>query len=115
MATVTATVFAIQAVGAIGLTFLARSTAGAAACVIAFGLGFGVATIARPAIVAARYGTANYATIAAAMTLPITLSRALAPLAAAAVPSKAFLITAGLICLTSAALLRSTPRGLDHR
>jgi predicted MFS family arabinose efflux permease len=106
MANVTAAVFAIQAVGAIGLTFLAPSTAGAAACVIAFGLGYGVATIARPAIVADRYGTANYATIAAAMTLPITLSRALAPLAAASVPSKAFLITAGLICVTSAVLLR---------
>jgi predicted MFS family arabinose efflux permease len=109
MARVTATVFAIQAVGAIGLTVLAPSTAGAAVCVIAFGLGFGVATIARPAIVADRYGTANYATIAAAMTLPITLSRAFAPLAAAAVPPNAFLVTAGLVCLTSAALLGSTP------
>jgi MFS family permease len=105
MASVTAAVFAIQAAGAIALPFLSRSTAGAAACVIAFGLGYGVATIARPAIVADRYGTANYATIAATMTLPITLSRALAPLAAAAVDPNAFLVTAGLICITSAVLL----------
>jgi predicted MFS family arabinose efflux permease len=107
MAAVTATVFAIQAVGAIALTVVSRSTAGAAACVIAFGLGYGVSTIARPAIVADRYGTANYATIAATMTLPITLSRALAPLAAAAVAPNAFLVTAGLTCLTSALLLGS--------
>ena len=65
MTAVTAVVFAIQAVGILALPHLGRSTAGAAACVIAFGLGFGVATIARPAIIAARYGTARYATIAA--------------------------------------------------
>jgi predicted MFS family arabinose efflux permease len=110
MATVTAAVFAVQAVGAIALTMLSRSTAGAAACVIAFGLGYGVSTIARPAIVADRYGTANYATIASAMTLPITLSRAVAPLAAAAVAPNAFLITAGLICLISSILLAGTRR-----
>jgi MFS family permease len=105
MATVTAAVFVVQAVGAIALTLVSRSTVGAAVCVIAFGLGYGVATIARPAIVADRYGTANYATIAATMTLPVTLSRALAPLAAAAVAPNAFLISAGLICLISAVLL----------
>jgi len=63
MARVTAVVFAVQAVGLIALPYLGRTTAGAAACVIAFGLGFGVGTIARPAIVADRYGTARYATI----------------------------------------------------
>ena len=42
----------------------ADTAGGAAVCVIAFGLGFGVATIAKPAIVADRYGTARYATIA---------------------------------------------------
>jgi predicted MFS family arabinose efflux permease len=118
MAAVTSAVFAVQAVAAIALTFVGRSTTGAAACVIAFGLGYGVATIARPAIVADRYGTANYATIAAAMTLPVTLSRALAPLAAAAVAPNAFLITAGLICLASALLLagaRRTRSSGDHQ
>jgi predicted MFS family arabinose efflux permease len=105
MASVTAAVFVVQAVGAIALTLVSRSTIGAAVCVIAFGLGYGVATIARPAIVADRYGTANYATIAATMTLPVTLSRALAPLAAAAVAPNAFLITAGVTCLIGAVLL----------
>jgi predicted MFS family arabinose efflux permease len=105
MATVTAAVFTVQAAGAIALPHLGRSTAGAAACIVAFGLGFGVATIARPAIVADRYGTARYATIAATMTLPITLARGLAPLAAATLTPDAFLTTTGFVCLASAALL----------
>ncbi|MFC7483659.1 MFS transporter [Luedemannella flava] len=80
MTTITAAVFALQAVSVLALPYLGRSTVGAAICVTGFGLGFGVATIARPAILADRYGTARYATIAATMTTPITATRALAPL-----------------------------------
>lgn len=105
MATATAAVFAVQSVGIVMLALVGRSIVGAAACVVAFGLGFGVATIARPAILADRYGTSRYATIAAAMAVPITLARAFAPLAAAAAPADAFLVAAALLCLLSAALL----------
>jgi predicted MFS family arabinose efflux permease len=105
MTTVTAIIFAVQAVGVLVLPHLGRTTGGAAICVIAFGLGFGVATIARPAIVADRYGTARYATIAAGMTLPMTLAKAFAPLAGAALAPNTFLTAAGISCLTSAALL----------
>jgi hypothetical protein len=59
---------------------VAGSLAWAAACIAAFGLGFGVATIARPAILAHHYGTHRYAT----MNTPIILAKAAAPLAAAA-------------------------------
>jgi predicted MFS family arabinose efflux permease len=105
MTTVTAVVFAVQAAGAATLAHVGRSLAGAAVCVIAFGLGFGVATIARPAILADRYGTHRYATIAAAMTVPITLAKAGAPLAAAAVGTDHFLPWAGAACLLAALLL----------
>ncbi len=105
MATVTAAIFAVQAVGVLALPHLGRNVGGATVCVIAFGLGFGVATIARPAIVADRYGTARYATIAAGMTLPITLAKAFAPLAGAALAPNTFLTAAGISCLISAALL----------
>src|SRR6185369_904196 len=64
MTTVTALVFAVQAVGVLALPYLSRTLAGTALCVVAFGVGFGVATIAKPAIVAHRYGTTRYATIA---------------------------------------------------
>jgi predicted MFS family arabinose efflux permease len=108
MTTVTAVVFAIQAAGVLALPHMSRSLLGAVVCVVAFGVGFGVATIAKPAIVADRYGTTRYATIAASMTMPITLVRAFAPLGAAAITPDAFLTTAGLLCLASAAVLWST-------
>jgi predicted MFS family arabinose efflux permease len=108
MTTVTAIVFAVQAAGVLALPHVGRSGPGTALCVVAFGVGFGVATIARPAIVADRYGTARYATIAASMAMPVILARAFAPLGAAAVTPDAFLTTAGILCLASSALLWST-------
>ena len=50
MVAITAAVFAVQALGAAALPALSESVGGAAVCVTAFGLGFGVATIARPAM-----------------------------------------------------------------
>ncbi|GIH08415.1 MFS transporter [Rhizocola hellebori] len=110
MGTVTAFVLLIQATGAAALTRLSHSVAGAAACIIAFGLGFGVSTIARPAIVADRYGTVRYATIAAAMAFPITLVKAIAPLAAATVSPTAFMASTATACLLAALLLFATSR-----
>lgn len=110
MAAITAAVFAVQAAGAAALPHLGRSLVGAAACVTAFGLGFGVATIARPAIVAARYGTARYATIAAALTLPVTAAKATAPLAAAALPPGRYMTAAAASCLAAALLLTCATR-----
>lgn len=111
MPAITAAVFAVQAIGAAALPHLGRGLAGAAACVTAFGLGFGVATIARPAIVAARYGTARYASIAGALSLPITLAKGVAPLGAALLPHGRFLTAAAAACLIAAALLVSVSRG----
>jgi hypothetical protein len=108
--TVTAVVFAVQAAGAGALPFLGGTLAGAAACVIAFGLGFGVATIARPAILAGRYGTARYATIASAMTVPITLAKAAAPLGAALLVPTVFMLSVALACLLAAVLLAAAAR-----
>lgn len=118
MLTVTAVVFAVQALGAAALPFLGGTLAGAAACVIAFGLGFGVATIARPAILASRYGTARYATIAAAMTVPITLAKAAAPLGAALLLPSLFIAAVAVACLVAAVLLavaaRTGPPSVDQ-
>jgi MFS family permease len=112
MTTVTAVVFAGQAAGVLALPHLGRSIVGAGICVVAFGLGFGVATIARPAIVAGRYGTTRYATIAATMALPITLAKAFAPLGGAMLAPNTFLTAAGLTCLASAALLWLSARAV---
>ncbi|WP_308164241.1 MFS transporter [Nonomuraea sediminis] len=84
VALITAGVFVLQGVAALLLPLVGRSPLGAIASVVLFGLGFGVGTIARPALLVERYGTAAYATLSGAAALPITAARALAPLAAAA-------------------------------
>ncbi|MEU1384716.1 MULTISPECIES: MFS transporter [unclassified Nonomuraea] len=85
VALVTAAMFAVQGVAALLLPLAGDSVAGAIAGVVLFGLGFGVATIARPALLADRYGTAAYATLSGALALPVTVSKAVAPLLSAAV------------------------------
>lgn len=82
--TVTAAVFTIQACAAMLLPIVGASTAGAIGAVIGFGIGFGVATIAKPAILAERYDTRRYATLAGILVVPMILAKAAAPLAAAA-------------------------------
>ena len=82
--TAVAAVFALQAVAVAGLALAGRTAAGAVTAVVGFGLGFGVATIARPAMLAARYDTSGYATITGILTVPLTIAKATAPLGAAA-------------------------------
>lgn len=82
---ITAVMFGLQGLAAVLLPLIGRSAAGAVAGVVLFGLGFGVATIARPAIVADRYGTAAYASLSGALALPIIVAKAIAPLAAAGI------------------------------
>ncbi|MEJ3742578.1 MFS transporter [Actinomycetes bacterium KLBMP 9797] len=78
-------VFASQAVAAALLPVIASSAAGVVCAVVGFGIGFGVATIARPTMLTGLYGTAGYATISGLLTVPITVAKAFAPLGAAAV------------------------------
>jgi predicted MFS family arabinose efflux permease len=107
---VTAAVFAVQAVAAAVLPVFGASAIGAIVCVISFGIGFGVGTIARPILIAERYGAAGYAIIAGMLALPTILSKALGPLGAAAV-SQSFgyafvmLLVAGLNTVAAAALI----------
>jgi predicted MFS family arabinose efflux permease len=88
-AAVVAIVFIIQALGALGLLAYGGDRIGAALAVTAFGIGFGVASLVKPTMLADRYGTTAFATIAGILAAPITLAKALAPLAAAG------LLTAG--------------------
>ncbi|HUR03376.1 MAG TPA: MFS transporter [Nonomuraea sp.] len=85
VALITATVFGLQGAAALLLPVAGRSAAGAICAVVLFGLGFGVSTIARPALLADRYGTAAYATLSGALALPINVAKAVAPLLAAGV------------------------------
>ncbi|MEU7830431.1 MFS transporter [Nonomuraea sp. NPDC049129] len=85
VALITASVFGLQGAAALLLPVAGRSVAGAVCGVVLFGLGFGVATIARPALLTERYGTSAYATLSGALALPITVAKAVAPLLAAGV------------------------------
>jgi predicted MFS family arabinose efflux permease len=120
MATLTAAVFAIQAFAIAVLPLVGRLGVGAAACVVLFGLGFGIGTIARPILLAQRYGTNGYATIAGALTLPLTIAKATGPLVAAVLITAAHsylpavaIVSAG--CLVSTLCLALLARDGERR
>ncbi|MGP4099248.1 MFS transporter [Nonomuraea sp. KM90] len=85
VALITAVMFVLQGLAAVLLPLVGRGGVGAVVAVVLFGLGFGVATIARPALLADRYGTAAYASLSGALALPITVAKAVAPLLAAGI------------------------------
>ncbi|MGK5671702.1 MFS transporter [Micromonospora sp. URMC 106] len=120
MTTIVAAIFAVQAVAAACLPALAGNRAGAVIAVVAFGLGFGVSSLAAPALLADRYGTLAYASIAGVLAVPVTISRAAAPLAAAAllhVTGYRWLLIAAALCCAVAAtgmLLRAAPPSGSH-
>jgi len=83
------------------------------AAVIGFGLGFGVAAIARPVLLADRYDTRRYAAIAGVIVVPMTIAKAGAPLAAAALHAASgtytgVLLGAAALCSLAAGTLRAT-------
>jgi MFS family permease len=80
---VVAVVFTIQATAATALPLVAGHAVAAVFAVVAFGLGFGVASLVKPALLADRYGTSAYGTIGGILATPVTVARAGAPLAAA--------------------------------
>ncbi|GAA5178666.1 MFS transporter [Rugosimonospora acidiphila] len=84
-ATATAAMFVVQAGAAACLPLVGRGNLGAVLATLGVGLGFGVSTIARPAILADRYGTTAYATLSGILAVPLTVAKALAPLGAAAI------------------------------
>ncbi len=81
-ALIAAAIFALQGVAA------AAATAGrlrrGVGCVLLFGLGFGIASITLPHLLADRYGTAAYATLSGRIAVFSVTDKALAPLGAVA-------------------------------
>jgi MFS family permease len=121
LSTVVAAVFTIQATAAFSLPFVGGSRLGAVMAVTGFGIGFGVASLATPQLLAERYGTTAYATIAGTLAAPVTLAKAAAPLGAAALTAISgyppVLITIGGLCLLAGAGIRAragTPSPIGH-
>ncbi|MBA3554685.1 MAG: hypothetical protein H0W29_08015 [Gemmatimonadales bacterium] len=78
---VTASIFGLQAIACLAL-LATRSTAAVWIFVVLFGAGFGAITPARAALLAERYGAANYGKIAGVLALLVALARAAAPVSA---------------------------------
>ncbi|GAA1964880.1 MFS transporter [Catenulispora subtropica] len=110
---VAAVVFAVQAAGVGLLPLIGRNALGALACILIFGLGFGVSTLIRPAVLTSRYGTEAFATLSGVLTTPLTVTKALAPLGAAAWAAAAHsytppLTASAVCCLIGAAAMAAT-------
>jgi len=83
MASIAAGIFVLQGLAIAVLPWVGHHRTGAVVCIVLFGLGFGVAAIAKPAILLDRYGATGYATIAGTLATPVIVARATAPLGAA--------------------------------
>jgi len=105
---ITAIVFALQAAGAATLPWTGPTTLGAVISVTAIGLGFGVATIARPAVLADRYPINAYGRISGAMATPMNLAKATAPLVAAALATHTGGYTTVMMATAAAFLTAAT-------
>lgn len=101
----TAIAFAIQGLGLLALPFVGLSLPLTFLCVAAVGLGQGIGVIARPLLVASGFGVAHFATVLAAITVPMALARAGTPILAAWLGDWRFLVGSGVIALVGALAL----------
>ncbi|WP_350276454.1 MFS transporter [Kribbella sp. HUAS MG21] len=83
MATIVGLVLVGQGVAMSLLPVVGGSLPGAVACLVLFGLGFGVASIATPALLLERYGATGFGTVAGTLAAPILIAKAAAPLGGA--------------------------------
>jgi hypothetical protein len=81
---------------------------------VLFGLGFGVASIATPAILLNRYGATGYATIAGTLATPVLIARASAPLGGAVLAATAGYTTV-ILLVAGACIIAGTFLALTRR
>ncbi|MER7249370.1 MFS transporter [Kribbella sp. NPDC000426] len=114
MATITALILSIQAVAIALLPVVGRHVAGAVGCLVLFGLGFGVSSVATPAILLERYGAAGFGTIAGMLGTPTTIAKALGPLGGAGLADafgyRPLVLAVAAACAVAAGALALTRR-----
>lgn len=104
--TLAATVaFAIQGLGLLMLPLAGPSITLTLLCVSAVGLGQGVGVIARPSILADTFGVTHFASVLAAITVPMALAKAGSPLLGAWLGDWRFLVVCGVLAMVAAAAL----------
>lgn len=101
----TSVAFAIQAVGLLLLPLAGLSIPLCVLCVAAVGVGQGIGVIARPSILADSFGVAHFASVLAAITVPMAIARAAMPLLAAWLGDWRFLMICGGLALVGALAL----------
>lgn len=98
--------FTVQAAGALLLPVIGHTPAGAITCVVLVGIGFGVATITLPHLLAERYGTTAYATTSGRIAFFAVTAKATAPLAAVSLSQVIgypnIMITVSVLCAIAA-------------
>jgi MFS family permease len=114
LATVTAGVFAGQAL-AVALLLGLPGPAGVVGFVALFGLGVGLISLTRAALVADLYGVAAYASINGVLALPLTLARAAAPVAAAALHTATGSYRLVMVAVALCSLVASLAMARAHR
>ena len=114
MATIVGCILVAQGVAMSLLPVVGRQLPGAIACLVLFGLGFGVASIATPAILLDRYGATGYGTIAGTLAAPILIAKATAPLGgallAAAVGYRTLVLLVAAACALAGVMLFAVRR-----
>lgn len=101
----TSVAFVIQAMGLLLLPLAGLSIPLCALCVAAVGVGQGIGVIARPSILADSFGVAHFASVLAAITVPMAIARAGMPLLAAWLGDWRFLMICAALALVGALAL----------
>jgi predicted MFS family arabinose efflux permease len=101
----TSVAFAIQALGLLLLPLAGLSIPLCVLCVAAVGVGQGIGVIARPSILADSFGVAHFASVLAAITVPMAIARAGMPLLGAWLGDWRFLMICGTLALIGALAL----------
>jgi predicted MFS family arabinose efflux permease len=101
----TSVAFGIQALGLFLLPLAGLSIPLCVACVAAVGVGQGIGVIARPSILADSFGVAHFASVLAAITVPMAIARAGMPLLGAWLGDWRFLMICGALALVGALAL----------
>jgi MFS family permease len=118
LAAATAAIFALQAV-AVAILLGVPGRAGVVAFVVLFGLGVGLISLVRAALVAEFYGVVAYASINGVLALPLTIARAAAPVAAAGLRTTTgnyrLVMTTVALCSVAASLAMARAHRLQAR
>lgn len=109
-ATVVSVLYLAQALAIVLLPVAGHNLVGAIACVLVFGLGFGITNIAKPLLLAERYGVDGYGAISGLMATPATVAKAMAPLAVAAMSVWSLPYLADGCCAVAAVCLTASAR-----